>query len=89
MSKPEHEIIQADRERAALDHALSVLARIATYSTPEALQEASESEYGLEPSEAIEMAYENVIWEAEAALNYIRSLNIERITPTKGGQNNG
>lgn len=57
---------QRPSERERYYHA--VLTRIASYEDPERLKEASEDEYGVEPSEAVEMAYENVLGEAEVAL---------------------
>lgn len=45
------------------------LKRIAAgYMTSEELQRRSEKLYGLEPSEAIEMAYDNVLAEVKAAI---------------------
>ena len=45
------------------------LKRIATgYQTVEQLRRNAEREYGLDPAEAIEMAYENVIEEAKRAV---------------------
>jgi hypothetical protein len=37
-----------------------VLKHIARYASPEKLKRDSQKSYGLEPSEAVEMAYENV-----------------------------
>ena len=48
------------------------LKRIAQYSTPRNLRRRAEKDYGLDPSEAIEMAYQNVLDEARAALNGMR-----------------
>ena len=87
MKKTEQEIVQSDRELVGLKHALFVLERIGSYSIPEELQEASEAEYGLEPEEAIEMAYENVIWEAQAGARFIRELGIDRLSPTQPEDN--
>lgn len=44
------------------------LKRIARYDSPEKLRRSGETDYGLEPEEVIEMAYENVIEEAKAAI---------------------
>lgn len=41
---------------------------IATYLTPEELRRSSKAEYGLDYEEALEMAYENVIATAKAAI---------------------
>lgn len=51
---------------------LHTLKRIAGYEMPEKLRRISEREYGCDADEAIEMAYENVIWEAKAAIKGIR-----------------
>jgi hypothetical protein len=44
------------------------LKRIASYDSVERLNRGAQSSYGLDASEAIEMAYENVIEEAKAAI---------------------
>lgn len=46
----------------------NALKRIASYQSPERLAKGAERQYGLAPSEAIEMAYENVLSEAKAAI---------------------
>lgn len=48
------------------------LKRIAAYMQPATLRRRCEREYGLEYGEALEGAYENVIWEAQAALKGYR-----------------
>lgn len=49
------------------------LKRIAEdYQTPEMLRENADDEYGICPDEAIEMAYENVIWEAQHAIQGVQ-----------------
>ena len=48
------------------------LKRIASYDSPETLQRVSQKRYGLEPEEAIEFAYENVIQEARNAIKGMR-----------------
>lgn len=46
-----------------------ILKRIAkSYASPERLKRDSEKRYGCSGEEAIEMAYENIQWEAEAAI---------------------
>ncbi len=44
------------------------LKRIASYAPPEKLRRTAMRDYGLEPGDAVDMAYENVIAEAKAAL---------------------
>ena len=44
------------------------LKRISQYEPPERLRRNAEKEYGIEGDEAIEMAYENVIQEAQNAV---------------------
>lgn len=48
------------------------LKRIRQYMTPAQLRRAAEKQYGLDHAEALEMAYENVIEEAKAALRGYR-----------------
>ena len=48
------------------------LKRITAYQTPAQLRHNSERQYGLDHAEALEMAYENVIEEAKAALRGYR-----------------
>ena len=48
------------------------LKRIAAYDSPERLRRTSERDYGLDPDEAIEYAYENVISEAKHATKGVR-----------------
>lgn len=48
------------------------LRRIAAYLSPEQLQRRAEKEYGLTYEESLEMAYENVLGEAKAALSGYR-----------------
>lgn len=50
----------------------AALVRISKYMPPEKLHRQSEKLYGLEGSEAVEMAYENVIEEAKTALKGYR-----------------
>lgn len=51
----------------------SALKRIASYQSPERLRRNAERNYGLPAEEAIEMAYENVLAEAKAAIKGKRS----------------
>lgn len=44
------------------------LKRIASYLDPEKLRKQSDKLYGLGPDEAVEMAYENVLYEARDAI---------------------
>jgi len=48
------------------------LKRITAYATPDKLRRTAEKQYGLEPEEAIEMAYENVLQEARNAIKGMR-----------------
>jgi uncharacterized protein YbcC (UPF0753/DUF2309 family) len=48
------------------------LRRIAQYDTPERLRKRANKDYGFDPEEAIEMAYENVLAEAKDALRGMR-----------------
>lgn len=48
------------------------LARIAAYMSPERLRRESQKLYGLDGDESIEMAYENVLFEAKAAIKGVR-----------------
>lgn len=48
------------------------LKRITKYMAPERLRRVAQKKYGLEPDEAIEMAYENVLAEANAAIAGMR-----------------
>ena len=45
----------------------NALKRIASYETPERLRRSSDKDYGLDYEEALEMAYENVLYEARMA----------------------
>lgn len=57
------------------------LKRIARdYQTPDQLRRNAEKEFGVSGNEAIEMAYENLQWEAECA---IKGLRIRRPKPPK------
>ena len=56
----------------------ATLNRIAKeYQTPTQLQRQSQSDYGLEYSEAMEMAYENIQSEAKFAVRGVKSLKLE------------
>jgi hypothetical protein len=48
------------------------LRRIAAYDSPSKLRKSAESEYGLSYTEALEMAYENIIQEAKSATKGMR-----------------
>lgn len=50
----------------------AALKRISQYDNPMKLARRAEKDYGLEPEEAIEMAYENVLNEAKSALKGVR-----------------
>lgn len=53
--------------------ALIALDRIRHAESPDKLRKISEDQYGVEPEEAIEMAYENVIQEAEKTIALIKT----------------
>ncbi len=48
------------------------LKRISKYMSPDKMRRQSQKLYGLEPDEAIEMAYENVVQEAKDAIKGVR-----------------
>ncbi len=50
------------------------LKRISMYEPPERLRRTSEKQYGLSGNEAIEGAYENIIFEAKTAIKGVRLL---------------
>ena len=50
----------------------TALKKISCYDSIEKLHRHAEKEYGCEPSEAIEMAYENIQLEAKAAIKGVR-----------------
>lgn len=66
---------QIEREQKLYD----ALKRITCYKSPEWLRKNAENEYGLEFREAIEMAYENVISEARAAIKGMRRPKARKI----------
>ncbi len=50
-------------------HYYDVLKHIAkNYQRPDQLRRGAEKEYGLDADEAIEYAYENIMWDAERAI---------------------
>ena len=51
----------------------AALKRITQYMAPDKLRNVAEKKYGLEPEEAIEMAYENVLEEARQAIKGMRA----------------
>lgn len=89
-----------DPKRYELVAALAVnaLCRIANYENPEDLRTAEEADadaddgfeagggYGLDPDEVIEMAYDNVLSEARAAVANIRRALEPTPTPDKGSE---
>ncbi len=50
----------------------AALKRITQYYPPERLRKRAERNYGLDPDECIEMAYENVLMEAKKAIKGMR-----------------
>lgn len=58
---------------------LITLNRIAKqYSTIKQLQKNSEDEYGLEYTEALKMAYENIKWEAKDSIKWVKPISINQ-----------
>jgi hypothetical protein len=51
----------------------NALKRITMYDMPDRLRKRAERDYGLEPHEVIEMAYENVLMEARAAIKRMKA----------------
>jgi hypothetical protein len=51
----------------------NALKRITMYDMPDKLRKRAERDYGLEPHEVIEMAYENVLMEAAAAIKGMKA----------------
>jgi hypothetical protein len=60
------------KDREKLIRLYDALKEISKYQAPEKLHRSAETEYGLEAHEAIEMAYENVIWTAQRAIKGMR-----------------
>lgn len=65
------------------------LKRITAYSSPDKLRQTAQKTYGLEPDEAIEAAYENVLEEAKDAIRGMRrpggKANTKKVIPIKTG----
>lgn len=55
----------------------NVLYQIASYADAETIRADAPEKYGLEPEEAIEMAYENVIEAARHAIKEVENINGE------------
>lgn len=59
----------SDNSKPSMEQAyFDALKRIASYQSPTSLKKIAGRQYGLDPGEAVEMAYENVIAEAKAAI---------------------
>lgn len=56
-----------DKQKDAFNKMRSALLRIAKYRTPAQLRRDAERDYGLSYEEVLEMAYENIQLEAQAA----------------------
>ena len=78
--KREAEMTEAQRKRISLDYAVmyTFLRRIAAYQTPDRLRKHSGEDWGVGYEEALEMAYENVLGEAKAALKQVRKPFVEK-----------
>ena len=59
-------------ELQKLQRLYDALKRISAYQSPEQLHRSAQKQYGLPGDEAIEMAYENVLSEAKAAIKGMR-----------------
>lgn len=85
----ERGMTEKQRQRITRDYGQMYVAlrRIASYLTTERLRKEAGKLYGLEPDEAIEMAYENVIQEAKDGLKGIykpQRLADKRASDTQG-----
>jgi hypothetical protein len=58
-----------DAKQSDAQRFYDALKRITRYQSAERLAATSEKQYGLEPQEALEMAYDNIQGEARAALH--------------------
>jgi hypothetical protein len=74
------------RERIDYEARFAIaLRRIKAYMSPEQLRRRSEREYGLEYTEALEMAYENVLAEAFLALHGYRPKRVKASAAAEAG----
>lgn len=64
----------------------AALKRITQYMAPDKLRNVAEKKYGLEPEEAIEMAYENVLEEAKRAIKGMRPPRAEASSTDQRGE---
>jgi hypothetical protein len=62
---------------------LYALKAISKYESPERIAKVSEKRYGLEYDEALEMAYENVLIEAKAAIKGVKYFAINEPVKTE------
>ena len=71
---------EAQRKRISLGYAVmyTFLRRIAAYQTPDRLRKHSGEDWGVGYEKALEMAYENVLGEAKAALKQVRKPFVEK-----------
>ncbi len=69
-----HKLTDAQWKRVSEDYARMyfALARISKFMSVETVLKNAEKLYGLEPHEALEMAYENVLAEARVGLRAVR-----------------
>ena len=68
-----HQLTEKQWKRISADYATmyTALRRIASYMPAEKLRKRSMKLYGLEPDEAIDAAYENMLYEAQGGLRHI------------------
>jgi len=83
-----HSLSDAQWKRISQDYAqmYSVLARISRFMSIKSLRSNAEQHYGLEPNEAIELAYENVISEAKLGLRRVRKPFVPVADAPEGGK---
>ena len=67
-------VIKTELERKLFD----ALKRISKYASPSNLRRNAERAYGISADEAIEMSYENVIFEAKQTIKGVRLPKVKR-----------
>jgi hypothetical protein len=71
-------------QRTNEQYYFDTLKRIASYNSPEEIQRHAQKRYGLDGSEAIEYAYDNVLTEARNAIKGMRRPRDRRSEATQG-----
>lgn len=64
-----------DNQKQQFNRMLSALKRITKYDSPERLREESMNDYGLDYEEALEMSYDNIQYDAKAAINGVKRVS--------------